>query len=533
MGHDTSNGIASDANPRLTVIVPFDDPRGSVEFLRSWTQLQTCPDDWFEVVALTDGSDPAMDGRIRSVLRPQDRLVHGERNCRFWLYDVGGRAARGRFVLLTEDHCVADRRCVAAVLEHADTHRTTAAFLRSGHINRTPLARMENLLYEEVLRTWWLRAGYWDKVRIRGFVIDRDTYYAAGGLDGNYGHFAETMLSARLHALGVRVEYAEAAVVHHVNTPTFGHMAGEIRSYVVGECAYRERHEDDLSERLVPPPVEWTQRQARTARAALRSAWAIGRTLAALRPWRRGERGGARPLLGELLRELPAALITPKVRARLALWRTMSARVRFHFAAWSEPRRLSAARDYWNGVVHQTRLAYIAAHPAGPETPPPPADCAAHSVEYPVGPMPARDLRGFHGTETHNGREFRWSAPVATLHLRLPPGDYDVTIDTGSIRGTALPFPLGLFLNGRKIPRRSVRACDGRVTFAVSKTMFRPGGRQALTIVCSPLVPSRQGSADSRRLGLPVCSVRFQVREAATAAAPALAALPVPGRLSA
>ena len=125
---------------------------------------------------------------------------------KFDVYDIGASHARGSYLLFTEDHCVGERDCIEHVIQFFETQNYDGAFLRSAHINHTDLARMEERLYEEALPTW-SSPDHWDKVRIRGFVLSRAIYFDVGGMDSEYGYFAEPLLSAKLHAQGYNLGY--------------------------------------------------------------------------------------------------------------------------------------------------------------------------------------------------------------------------------------------------------------------------------------------------------------------------------------
>src|SRR4029077_15889799 len=121
------------------------------------------------------------------------------------------------------------------------------AMLHSGHISRTGVGLMEERLYEEMFERYWSKPDFWDKVRIRGFVLRREYYFAAGGTPGHYSLFAESLFSARLHKHGVRSTYLPRAVVRHVGLTTFGLMRHEVWGFRCGECAF---HDADKTQEL-------------------------------------------------------------------------------------------------------------------------------------------------------------------------------------------------------------------------------------------------------------------------------------------
>src|SRR6185369_961811 len=192
--------------PLISVVIPFGDPRGNPRYIKSWTH-QTCSPDDFEIIVVSDGKSRDLDNAIRLHLRDSDRLIHSGGDNRFAGYDPGAKAAAAPLLLLTEDHIVADPHCVEEVLRSHRADSWQAALLHSGHINATGVGLMEQRLYEEMFERYWSKPDFWDKVRIRGFAVLRDSYFAAGGVPGQYSLFAESLFSARLHKSGVRAAY--------------------------------------------------------------------------------------------------------------------------------------------------------------------------------------------------------------------------------------------------------------------------------------------------------------------------------------
>jgi len=62
--------------PEVSVIIPLLDHRGlAIECVESWVREQTYPRECFEVIVVTDGSDPALDLRVKALLERQDRMI--------------------------------------------------------------------------------------------------------------------------------------------------------------------------------------------------------------------------------------------------------------------------------------------------------------------------------------------------------------------------------------------------------------------------------------------------------------------------
>jgi len=493
----------------VSVVVPFDDRRGDPRHLKSWTQKQTCPGDRFELIAVTVGAQAYHEDQIRRLLRPQDQLIQAhELKNKFEVYDIGASHARGGLLLFTEDHCVGDRACVEEVIRFFETEEYDGAFVRSEHINQTDLAHMEQRLYEEALPIW-TSPGHWDKVRIRGFALPRKTYFDVGGMDSEYGYFAEPLLSAKLHARGYRLGYASKPLVRHINVGTFDHLFGEIWDYAWGEFAYRNSEDPEVWEPYLQMDPQWSQRFFDSDVLANHAALATLRTLIA-QMGRIGTRQQRREFVGlggELMVRLAKCVGSRYVGSLAARCSRYLAQFRYRFWSHSPNRRLRAVKDYWSSVVRWARHAYLSQHitklpTLGHEN--------LQSSRLQIGEMSEPHLIGFHTRETIEEKSFRWTGPVAAVRLNLTPADRMVAIDTGSLRGPACDFAFGLFWNGYGVPRSSIKIEAGRITFPLRGRWFRPDRDQQLTIVSAPVRAGRQSELrDDRSLGMPILSVSF------------------------
>ena len=113
----------------------------------------------------------------------------------------------------------------------------------------------------------------------------------------------------------------------------------------------------------------------------------------------------------------------------------------------------------------------------------------------------------FHEREQWNDIVFRWSKPLAMVRLFLARNDYNISIETGSLRGDRCDFRFDLYWNKHRIPHREIHASDGKIEFHVDRMLFIDDPEQRLTIACKPVgLPS--SSRDTRQLGLPVVSIR-------------------------
>lgn len=501
MSHRRPSESPTALQPEISVIIPFDDPRGDPRFVQSWTQTQTCASHRFEVIVISSGASSELDAALRVNLRPHDQLVRTSATNRFGFYDPGARAARGKLLLLTEDHCVADRECIATALDHfAQDPELCGAFLEGGHINRTAFARMEQRIYEKMFAEYWSRPDWWDKLRIRGTVLARDAYFAQGGLVGDYDHFSEALLSARLHVGGYQMGYVPGALVKHVNTTSFAMMQPEVERFALGEFRYRGDSADPELEPFLGLPIEWSERHLRTPKLARRAVRALTAVIRESR--RRGDRQAASRLAACKRAFLLDAYCGPRWRAGVAHGKIAWAKLRYTVERNDEWRRADLVSEFWRAANELGRIR------AAVKLAQPPRGIALDGDgAVPIGATSSSDLIGFHAAEAWQGISFRWASSVAVVPLAVEPGNYELTIDTAGLRGSQCDFPWVLMWNDKLLPTANVRVGDGCIRATVTADLFVHGEPQHLMIACAPPPPNPGGPVDPRALGMPLRAI--------------------------
>jgi hypothetical protein len=169
-------------------------------------------------------------------------------------------------------------------------------------------------------------------------------------------------------------------------------------------------------------------------------------------------------------------------------------------------------------MVSLARLTYLATHDPAPVAGAP----AVGALD--LAEVAADALVGFHDPETWNGRAFRWMRPLGIVRLHLPPGAYDVVLDTGGVAGD-VPRPLAVSWNGHRVPRAALRIDGDRAAFRIPAGWCVPGPVQTLALAAPALRPR---PPEQRRLALPVA--RLTLTPAAARPARAGSAIrPSPG----
>lgn len=249
----------ADAVTDISVVFTLVDHNGhGVECAESWAGGQDLPRDRYEVIVVGSGRERGVEDAVRPLLTDHDRLLRLDSSQELALHDHGARAARGRWLLFTEAHTVAEPTCLASLLEYLSEHQAACAgaCIRSTDGgSSSPIAICERRWYSDGFDEW-SRDGDWRKVTIRGFAIRREAYLDVGGFEHRFGCFAETAMAATLADHGLRLGYAPAAAVKHYDATHMSELLSYIREYREGELAYRATHPSDYCERyfgVLPP----------------------------------------------------------------------------------------------------------------------------------------------------------------------------------------------------------------------------------------------------------------------------------------
>lgn len=254
------------AAPELSVVLTLVDHQGhAVECVESWARKQDLPRERYEVIVVGSGAEKKVEDQVRPLLTEDDTLLRFESSEELKLHDHGARAARGRWLLFTEAHTVAEPRCLSSLLRYLSEHESShaGACIRSTSDGSShPVAKCEQRWYAEGFDQW-SREGDWRKVTIRGIALRRNAYLDAGGFEHRFGCFAETAMAAALADRGQRLGYAPEAAIKHYDATRLGQLTDYVREYREGEIAYRASHPPEYCERyfgVLPPPMDRRER---------------------------------------------------------------------------------------------------------------------------------------------------------------------------------------------------------------------------------------------------------------------------------
>jgi hypothetical protein len=500
----------------LSVVVTLMDDRGHTsECLSSWTRGQTLARERYEVIVVGSGREPEVEAIARPLLTARDRMLRCEATNELALHDFGARQARGKWLLFTEAHCAAEPACLAELLAYLQAHEAqfAGACIRSvTDGNPHPLARLEERWYQDGFATW-SRQGDWRKVTIRGTAVRRDAYEKVGGFKCEFGCFAEIILAAELDAGGHRLGYAPAAAIKHYNSMSLHELLTYVREYRAEEVAFQSQCSSERLAAYFGWSQTWDEAGAGARELALRGA--VSSLLHAIaHPFRAGSAALARAMLEVLAYRAWDAVSAGRAELFKACAACAWAHARF---AWpwldgdERYRRFCRLWDVTGDLARQHAL--VRRKPAAGEqdrTAMPP------TFEYRPGVGPSGDFIGFHARETVDGQPFRWSSPLALVRVAVPPGDYEVRLDTNGILDCRRPGLVELHLNGRRM-RPAGERMAGQIAFRADPTMFRAGAPQHVVLASGRFRAA--GPGERRVLGVPVFAITFVPleRKAATA----------------
>lgn len=223
----------SDSSLLVSVVMPLPDHRGqATNSLNSYLN-QTLDSSRYEVIVTTDGKYSELETEIETQF-PDVRMIRQHGSSEVELYNVGAAVAKGRYLFITEIHCVAKPDCLEKILDFISNTDYSAACCHSYGINRNRFSEGEQHLFEKDLKQ--IRKNGNSKPTIRGFLIKRDIWEHLGGFQAEYGHFSEVMFGRRMKLLNMDIGYADHAIVGHYNQVAPGPLLKELVPYGYSEC---------------------------------------------------------------------------------------------------------------------------------------------------------------------------------------------------------------------------------------------------------------------------------------------------------
>ena len=177
--------------------------------------------------------------------------------------DLCARAAEsagGEMLFFTESHCLPESGTLASADAVTRENPEWAGFSgRSIPITGNLLSEIEAEWYGPEIE-FGMNEHPWRKVLDQCFVVRRSAYFQAGGFDPAFGHFAEWLIAARFHALGLKIGYAPTVRIHHVYIGDFGVWQRFTADFLHGQMAYLALEPSDPLTTMFDEVPEWSRR---------------------------------------------------------------------------------------------------------------------------------------------------------------------------------------------------------------------------------------------------------------------------------
>jgi hypothetical protein len=511
---------------RFSIVIPLEFHRGlSERCIGAWAGGQTYPRDQFEIlIAAPETHDPAELQVLANLLAPHDRMLRFPFHHDMPLVAEAARQAQGETLVFTEAHCLPRsdflEQSAAILAEHPDWAGFSG---RSIPLTHNLLSEIEAEMYDEHISAN-MRRHPWLKVLDQCFIVRRAAYESSGGVEPQFGHFAEWILAARLHRKGLKIGFDPRVAIEHYYVGDLDELEEFTLDFATGQMRFAQQVGTDPCGDLFDEVREWSDRHRwnpavaasfncllrrdflRFPRSAGQNRLGMGQS--ASWPW-----ASAWTWLGR--RCLPQ-------QARIALQRLHNRRLRatVNRHLRSNERELAKAAFLLliEGWVCEARLQFLANEQRQPTTAglTPSASCS----EWLPRRIESVATCGFHALERWNRTRFRWSEPATMIWLPPLQGDWRITIECPAILPVSHRQAARFYLNERLIPAEQIthRANDTVIQYSDSSS---EGLR--LSWICAPLA----SPADDRQLGLPISRVSWEKTEVSQPA-PARSQEPAP-----
>ena len=483
------------------------------------------PREQFEIIIASPPGHPLAElDEIRRLLRPQDRVLQFDHDHDMNLCVMAAETARGDVLFFTESHCLPEPETLAHADAAANLNPEWAGFsCRSVPITHNLLSELEAELYGRDIE-FGMTEHPWRKVLDQCFVVRRSAYFQAGGFDPAFGHFAEWLIAARFHALGLTIGYTPDVRIHHVYIGEFGEWRRFTADFVEGQMKYLALEPHDPLRAMFDEVPEWSGRhklQRDVARRVCRmllldlrrsivpeNGGSPGRRFSSLRHWH------WRLLRSWLVRAVAGHSVVltraqlQRLSARLALQvdliRRNQSRAEEHLArccaAIATVERTRFMRRWFRDLEHDT----MNRQPIGNT----PRSRAGH---WKPGQLDENHGVGFHTASGTGVEAIRWSEPAAYVELPLAAGGYTIKLNwlfRPPVRGVPR---LRFYLDERPLPDENITIRQDHVELHVDIPESSVAPR--LGWVCA----AHHAEGDDRALGLPVTSLTWIREDSRTA----------------
>jgi hypothetical protein len=247
---------------RYSIVIPLEFHRGiASQCIAGWTQGQRYPADQFELLiaapqhAASDGLD-----WVHGLLRGNDRVYIFPHQHDMPLVAEAAKLAKGQYLVFTESHCLPNGDFLQRSDDVLRDHPEWSGF-SGGSIPWTHnlLSEIEASMYATDINDH-LQNHPWLKVLDQCFVVNRNHYQSVGGIEPQYGHFAEWLIAARLFRSKKTIGYDSRASISHYYCGDLEELKAFTVDFAAGRIRFASVAATDPCGDLFEEEPAWTKR---------------------------------------------------------------------------------------------------------------------------------------------------------------------------------------------------------------------------------------------------------------------------------
>ena len=419
------------------------------------------------------------------------------------VYDYGLRKARGKILFLAEAHSVGNPDCLTEMMKYLKESGRLGAMCDSYGAWKSYVGGLQEQVFQDENAIFGA-GDHWHRIALRGTAILKSVYLQFGGFPRKYSMFGDRWFDIELFRNDVRLGYAHKSMVKHHNVSGYAHLDFSVQLFTYGECEYREDFSDSHCEKYIGPSKPWRERFYYHPVIAQLRYKALKKTVA--------QRLFQPHLVKSAICALPALANAKIVSMFHARWPRLTTRITtrlWQLAAkllyWTRNRKLArqAFQHYFQfSLVDFHRYDYICKNP-------PKLSCPS-SLSFSMADDVDEHLIDFHSIEkTETGKHYRWTHPTSVINTKIPADNYLMELEDAGCRPIHLDANLAIFFNNHKLENLPRQQGENILRFKIDQQHFANSEFQHLIFISDCFQPSRYGSVDSRRLGIPIAKVEF------------------------
>jgi len=491
----------------FSVIIPLEFHRGLAErCIWEWTRGQDFPRESYQIIiAAPRGHNRKELGVLESLLGRQDGLLLLPYKHDMSLVAAAAHEAAGDAFFFTEAHCLPKRDVLSRSAEALAQHPDWAGFSgRSTPITHNLLSRIEAEMYDEDIQRNLVEHP-WLKVLDQCLVVRRDAYFAAGGIEPEYGHFAEWLLAARSCVKTLKISYYPEVEIRHYYIGRLRDLVDFTEDFSEGQLRFAAQDCKDPCQFLFDPVQAWEMRHRWNRRFSRKLALVLARDTF------RAERG-ARRLVAQpgdgwslLRRTMMDSVCGLRGRIVLAQLKAELLKLVVHGHLWWGNREKSA-RSFHRLMTQSVKIGHLRGVRRIEDTwgrSRAPGYDTTMDAWVPGSTGAIRTL-GLHPVETSEGTAFQWTEAAAMAELPLPLGENTLKVSWREIRPVDASVGLCFYVNEQPVPENRLRWEPLSVEIALRVDVPKP---VRLSWVCKPF----HAPGDSRSLGLPISKIAWSL----------------------